>query len=104
MLPGPDQLWASYKQLCCCDIWYQDSALNTLFCRGHTLGELRTLKWLETLNMAECPCVTDSSLLSLSEVASIRVLNLDLCDKITDNGELPCPSAHALQGCIDAWG
>ena len=86
----------------CCDIWYQQPALKILSCRGHTLGELRTLKRLETLNMAECPCITDSSLLSLSEVASIRVLNLDLCDKITDNGELPCHSAHALQGCNDA--
>ena len=76
--------------------------LNTLSCRGHTLGELRTLTRLETLNMAECPCITDSSLLSLSEVASIEVLNLDLCDKITDNGERSCLSAHTQQGCFDA--
>ena len=75
--------------------------LSALSCRGHKLGELRSLKQLETLNMAECPCITDSSLLSLSEVASIRILNLDLCDKVTDNGELPGYSAHALRGCID---
>ena len=47
--------------------------------------------------MAECPCITDASLASLSEVTSIRVLNLSHCDKVTDNGESFCLSAASLQ-------
>ncbi len=61
--------------------------LRSVCCRGHTLSKLQGLQWLESLSMAECPCITDSSLASLSEVTSIRVLNLNHCDKITDNGE-----------------
>lgn len=40
------------------------------------------------MSMADCPCITDSSLAALSEVKSIKLLNLNHCDKITDNGEL----------------
>lgn len=61
--------------------------MRSVSCRGHTLSKLQDLRWLESLSMAECPCITDSSLASLSEVTSIKVLNLNHCDKITDNGE-----------------
>lgn len=58
-------------------------------CRGHTLSKLQSLVLLESLSMAECPCITDSSLASLSNVTSLRVLNMNHCDKITDNGVVP---------------
>jgi hypothetical protein len=75
---------------------------GVLCCRGHTLSKLQSLRWLESLSMTECPCITDSSLALLSEVLSIKTLNLNHCDKITDNGAplnrvvTLCFTAHQL--------
>ncbi|XP_068666757.1 uncharacterized protein [Aristolochia californica] len=58
------------------------------FVDAEWLAYLGSFRHLRSLNIAECRCVTDSSLWPLAGMTSLKELDLSRCSKVTDVGKM----------------